>query len=396
MRRLLALSVLLAAGVAPGRAESYLIIPFFNLSKSANLDWIGESISETVREALVWNGVLALGRDDREEAAKRLSLRTSSRLTLASIIKLGETLDADRVIYGEFEWKPGEEAQEPPKGSLSITAHILDLKGMRRGPEFVERGPMADLSALQTRLAWRALKLVTPKAWPSEQEFFKSRPPVRIDAMENYIRGLLAPVEEQKHRFFTQAARLDTGFSQPCFQLGRMQWKEKRYRVAAQWLERVTAADAHYLEANFLLGLCRYYMSDYAGAAQAFEVVSRSVPLNEVYNNLGAAQSRENVPAALQNILKALDGDPTDPDYHFNAGYILWKQGNFTEAAERFRAVLDRTPEDKAAIMMLGRCLQQSGPRKGDLRTEGLERLKENYEETAYRQLKSILEARTR
>jgi len=33
---------------------------------------------------------------------------------------------------------------------------------------------------------------------------------LRVDAIENYIRGLVASAPEQKHRFFTQAARLDT------------------------------------------------------------------------------------------------------------------------------------------------------------------------------------------
>jgi hypothetical protein len=40
---------------------------------------------------------------------------------------------------------------------------------------------------------------------------------------------------------------------------------------------------------------------------------------------------------------------------------------------------------------MLGRALIQEGPRPGDPRTEARERLKINYEETAYRQLRAEL-----
>jgi tetratricopeptide (TPR) repeat protein len=90
-----------------------------------------------------------------------------------------------------------------------------------------------------------------------------------------------------------------------------------------------------------------------------------------------------------------LEGDPSDPDYHFNVGYALYKQGNLVAAAEKFRAVLDRNPEDAEATTMLGRCLK-SGPtalsKVSDVRADGLERLKKNYEETAYRQLKAVLE----
>jgi len=270
-----------------------------------------------------------------------------------------------------------------------MTAAVLDLERMALGPEFAESGAMEDLSSLQTRLAWKLLRFARPKDHPSEEEFFQSHAPVRIDAIENHVRGLLATTAEQKHRFFAQAARLDNNFSQPRFQLGRMQYEEKNYRVAAQWLEQVIAADSRYLEASFLLGLCRYFISDYKGALAAFETVERAAPLNEVYNNMGAAQSRLSQPEALANLLKAVEGDPADPDYQFNAGYVLWRQGDFGAAAERFQAVLDRNPEDAEAVQMLGRCLKQSGPRPGELKSEGLERLKTNHDETAHRQYRA-------
>ena len=40
---------------------------------------------------------------------------------------------------------------------------------------------------------------------------------------------------------------------------------------------------------------------------------------------------------------------------------------------------------------MLGRCLSKSAPRPADPRSEGLERLKLNFEMTAYRQLQAEL-----
>jgi len=214
---------------------------------------------------------------------------------------------------------------------------------------------------------------------------------LRVDAIESYIRGLLATAPERQHYFFTQAARLDARFSQPRFQLGRLHTQKKEYRAALSWLEHVDRADSHYFEAQFLLGICRYYTGDYAGAEAAFHLVSETVPLNEVFNNLGVSQSRRNEPRALENLGKALLGDSADPDYHFNLGYALWKRGEFEAAATSFRAALDRKPGDADATALLGRCLSRSGPRAGDPKSDGLERLKLNYEETAYRQLQAEL-----
>jgi tetratricopeptide (TPR) repeat protein len=275
-----------------------------------------------------------------------------------------------------------------------MAARILDLKRTRQSPEFEEIGALEDLASIETHLAWRCLSSLSPKSAPSEKDFRRERPPVRLDAMENYIRGLLAASAEQKHRLFTQAVRLDPRFSEPSFQLGKMAWDKKDYSLASGWLEKVNRTDSHFFEALFLLGLCRYHMADFAGAAKNLEIVAAAVPLNEVWNDLGAAQLRLRSPSALDNFRRALEGDSTDPDYHFNLGYALWQRGDFDKAAETFRALLDRNPDDAEAVLFLGRCLKKDGPRAGDPRSEGRERLKLNFEETAYRQLKAELESK--
>ena len=367
-----------------------MVLPFFNLSKSANLNWIGESLAETLREALSSEGLMALDRDDRVEAYRRLSIRPYSLLTTASVVKLGEVVDAEQVVFGGFDLKAVPDSAVKSRGSLQITARFLDLKHMQQGPEFREVGALEDLAALQGHLAWQLLKFLKREAAPSESEFRERHPGVRVDAIENYVRGLLAANPDEEHRFFTQAARLDSHYSQPCFQLGRLMWKKKEYKPAGDWFQKVAPADVHYHEANFFLGLCRYHTGDFAGAQAAFESVARIVPLNAVYNNLGAAESRTNLPDALANFRKALEGDASDPAYQFNVGYALWKQGDFQAAAENFRAVLEHNPDDTQASLLLARCLSRRGQRPGD--TEGLERLKTNYEENAYWQLKAVLQ----
>src|ERR1043166_3311783 len=291
MLRLLPLLLL----ALPLPAETVLVLPFFNQTKSPSLDWIGESISETVHEALSSEGILVLDRDDRLEAYRRLSLRPNAVLTRASIIKAGDALDAATGVYGQYELIP---TAAPSRGSLRITARILDLKRTRQGPEFQEVGALEDLAALETHLGWQSLQFLIPKSAPSEEEYRKARPAIRVDAIEAYVRGLLAPTTDQQHRLFTQAARLDERYSQPAFQLGKIYLAKNDYPIAAGWLEKVNRTDPHYLEAQFLLGLSRFYRGNFADAERSFETVAGSVPLNEVYNNLGAAPSRGGRPPA--------------------------------------------------------------------------------------------------
>jgi tetratricopeptide (TPR) repeat protein len=382
--------VCLCAG--PSFADNFLVLPFFNIGKSNNLDWVGESISETIREALTSEGVLTLDRDAREEAYRRLSIRPYSHLTKATVIRLAESLDADQVIFGTFEvMSPEAGTDTKTKGTLKISAQAVDLKKARRGPEYSEAGALEDLARLQSHLAWQSLQFVRPDRKLTEDQFRQRQTVVRVDAIESYIRGLLATSPEQKMKYFAQAVRLDPKYSHGNFELGHLHFQRKSYRQAADFLQRVSTEDVHYREATFLLGLSRFYLGEFPAAEQAFQIVAQQVPLNEVFNNLGAAQSRQNEGGALDNFKKALEGDSTDPDYHFNVGYALLQRGDLDAAAERFRAVLDRDPDDTEATTLLGRCLKKQVPKTGP-RSEGFERLKENYEESAYWQLKAVLE----
>ncbi|MDQ6679085.1 MAG: tetratricopeptide repeat protein [Acidobacteriota bacterium] len=364
-------------------ADTVAVLPLFNHSQISSLDWIGESAAETIRESLSSEGILALAREDRVEVFRRLSIRSNARLTKASVIKVGESLDAGQVIFGEYEVTGVGGDRE-----IRLTARMVNLKKFREGPEFEQAGPLEDLSMLETRMAWNFVHVLGPKAAETEAGFLTLRSPVRIDAVELYIRGLLSNSGEQKQRLFTKAATLDERFSQPAFQLGRMYWERKDWKASERWLERVTRADSHYLEALFLTGLCRYYQGDFFEAIKQFQAVLTELPLNEVYNNLGAAQSRKGLAGADENLKKALEGDEADPDYWFNTGYWEWKTSNYFAAADRFRAVLDRSPGDTEAMAFLGRCLRKEGQRPGD-KTEGRERVKTTFEETAFRQLQA-------
>jgi tetratricopeptide (TPR) repeat protein len=392
MKLLQALVVVCLCARTPAFAENILVLPFFNLSGDSNLDWIGESISETIREALASEGVIALSRDDREEAYRRLALRPQTQLTRATVLRVGEFLDADQVIYGQFTFTQPEGDQPRVKGTIRIVANTVDLKKARRGPEYTELGALEDLASLQTHLAWQTMHYVTKNTAVSEEEFRSKRPAIRVEAIESHVRGLLASAPEQKLKLFTQAVQLDPRYSQASFELGRLYWARKNYRMAADQLRHVASWDVRYREANFLLGLCRYQLGEFAAAEGAFRSIVEIVPLNEVWNNLAAAQSRQNSSSALANFSKALEGDPADPDYHFNVGYALLRKGEFEAAAERFRAVLERNPNDAEATAMLGRALRAHPEKTVLTRSEGIERLKLNFEESAWLQLKAVLD----
>jgi len=381
--RFLTSGVLLLAATTLARAETIAILPFANISAPATsnaprLDWMGAAIAETVREALAARGADVLSREEVTAAYASLRLRPLAELTQASILKLAGTLKADRVLYGTFSYT---------SPTLMIRGRILKRQTFEQTPPLEEIGVLENLPGLEAHLSWRVLGLLIPGAAPPEAEYASLRTPVRLDAEESYIRGLLASTPEQREKDFRQAARLEPTYWRPAFELGKILMTRKSYREAATWLELVQPSDAAYPEAAFLLGISKFRSGDTLASQEIFSKLSETVPASGIFNNLGAAQSRNSLPAAAGNFRKALAADPSDSDYHFNLGYVLWKTAQFDAAADEFRAVVERFPGDTMATLLLGRSLTKRAPRKDapeDARLLSLERIKDSFADLGY------------
>jgi tetratricopeptide (TPR) repeat protein len=373
--------------------QSILVLPFANSTAVRGLDWIGESIAETLRDRLVAAGLPhVFERAERQEAFRRLSVRPYVPLTKATALKIGLSVDADLVLYGDYEILAPPTAAITPQSSVRFTARVLDGRLLQGGLEYASTGRLEELAVLQNHLAWQTLQALAPALAPSFTDFDRSNPPIRVGAIESYVRGLNAIKADDKYRFLSEAVKLDERYSQARFELGRLQLDRHNYRDAAVWLDQVPPSDVHYLEALFFLGIARYRAGDYAAAERAFERVLVDLPLSRVLNNLALAQARQSRAKGAETLAKAREENPTDPDYAFNTGYLLWRQGQFKAAIAPFEDALSRNSEDSEAAMFLGICQRADPASLKEAPLEGRERLKTRLDETAYRQLKMLVE----
>lgn len=375
---------------AAANAATVLVLQFHNGSQYSDLDWVGESISETLKDEFSAHHQIVFSRDLRAEAQKRLSLRPGADFTKATLIRLGQTLDADYVYYGTFDaaLTPGSTALKD--SSIQISAHVIDLRKLREGPDLAEAGKLSDVTRLQEHLAWEYLRFMDPSADLPLETFLAPAKLRRADAEESYIRGLLSTSKEQQQKWFMQALALDSHFANPAYELGKLALVRKDYRQAVTWLRRIPEADSRYPEARFRLGLAAYHVADYSSAANYFREILKNYPLNEVYNDLGAAEEQLNQPAAAEDFGHALEGDPNDTAYLFNLGASLFRHGNFDEAEKRLQAVLSRDPDDQEALALLGRVQRHEFTPPNKLAAPL--RLKSNFDLTAFRQLKAVVQ----
>jgi len=129
---------------AESRHETLLIFPFENESRMANLDWLGEGLSELTAERIEDRGVNVLSREDRLATLERMGLPDSARFSHATIVKIATEADADAVVYGRFH-SDGKTA--------TLEARVLHLSPPSLSPTLTETSAMQDLLRAHARLS---------------------------------------------------------------------------------------------------------------------------------------------------------------------------------------------------------------------------------------------------
>src|SRR4029077_5935092 len=83
-----------------------------------------------------------------------------------------------------------------------------------------DSGPLNSLMDLQAGVAWHLLS-ANDRTYPlSPKEFAKLHPPLRLDAFEHFVRGLIASEDEPRLRELREAARLEPIWPAPASALG--------------------------------------------------------------------------------------------------------------------------------------------------------------------------------
>jgi len=365
-----------------------LILPLENQGGSALQDWIGESVAEALGEQFRHPEVYVVSRDERFAAFEQLGLPPSLTLSRATIIRLAELTAADIVVLGSFQIRGA---------TLTLSAQCLEMKRPRLSVAYQQSGPLAELLGLQEQLGAALRKEAHLPVSPAP-----SRPRLRLDAWESYVRGLSTPDAAQRIRLLREAARLEPSAAGPAFALGKIYFQRHDYAAAVPWLLRLKKDDSAYLEASFLLGIAYLQLGDLERAEYAFRAVTETLPLNEAFNNLGVAQSLRRDKAAVESFQRAADGDPLDADYSFNLGCYYFRAGDYVQAARVLREALAKSPGDGQARAMLAASQDRLNQRLQNSRSRAaaekddslarLDRIKPNYEEPGFRQLRMALE----
>ena len=327
----------MAFGQAAPGTQTVLVLPFDNSTHQPGLEWISEAFPEVLGQRLDTQSLFLISRDDRQYAFDRMGIPVNLHASRATLYRIAAQLDADYIILGSYSFD-GQ--------TFTARAQVLDMKALRLSPDQVESGPLTDLIAIQTALAWDVLREIRPAFSEPRQGFLQRAPAIRLDAFENFIRGVVASGAAEKIRYLKAAVAINPHYAQAILLLGKTYFAAHDYEQAALWFAKLPSSDSAAAEANFLLGLCEYHLGHFDKASDAFKATAERVPLTEVLNNIGAAENRRGHREAAEYFEKAVAADPSDPDYHFNLAVALYRKGDIAGAQRQLRETLSRRPND--------------------------------------------------
>ncbi|MGA8111320.1 MAG: tetratricopeptide repeat protein, partial [Acidobacteriaceae bacterium] len=376
-----------------------LVLPFENRSGVGNLDWVSEAFPDILNRRLNSAGFLTIGRGDRLYAFDHLGLPGNLEPTRATAIRIAQMLDADYVIFGHYALSgqaAAGQAGHPTGNGIQATAEILDVTALRLGPAITQSGSMDRLPDMINQLAWQVTRQLDPTYGVEEQTFVAADRNLPEDAFQNYLQGLVGDSPAQNIEDLQSAVTADPQFTPALLALGRAFFSDQDYDQAAAALGRVPKDTRDALEAAFYRGLAFFYTGNYKEAEDAFAFVSNQLPLPEVVNNQGVAESRRGKDAAAL-FQQAVAADPRDPDYHFNLAVALAHRGDTTGAEKELEETLKLRPADQEAQQV---AVQLKEPAKPDpdpghavADEQGpLERIKRGYSEAGFRQAAFELE----
>lgn len=349
-----------AAG-APAAHGSFLVFPFENTGGGPRLDWLGEGLEELTIQRLSTAGEQVFTHEARLAELERYGLPSSGKFSRATMLRLAEELDADLVVFGNYTYDGR---------ILTVQARLLRVSPAALLPAVRETGLLETLMDLHTRVVWRLLSSYKGNFRLSLAEFSRAQRPLRLDAFEHYIRGLLAVEEEPRQRELREAVRLEPEWPDPAFALGQLAFARRDCATAIAWFSRIPRTHERYIEAMFSTGVCRLWTNEPDRAEAAFSELqtalhhasSDSGDLPEILNNLAIARVRAGkVPLAKEDLRRAADLDPDENDYPFNLGLIALRAEDLDGAISEFREALQREPDDAEARALLILALERAG-----------------------------------
>ena len=317
-----------------GPTMSLAIVPFYNASGDASLNWMGASIAQALSTDIGQSPhVRSVSAGRLQQVLQDLRVSPQSQMDLSLLKRIAEYTNADTIIYGEYE-RMGEQTR--------IVATLRDVKNDRDITLNTDVANEKELLGSIEKLAGKVrLKLAAnSEVFKELQDHSQHVTTKSIPALRAYDEGLQlkrAGNNTQAVKKFEEATAQDSGFAmafsklaQTYAALGYDDKAEQASRRAVELSDNLPAQDKLLIAADHA-GI----LHDPAKAIAAYEQLAKV--------------------------------NPDDTDAQFALAKLYEDSGNFDQAKKYLAKVLQSDPNYVQALLASGRVDIKSGDAQGSL-----------------------------
>lgn len=222
------------AWAADSPATTVAVMPFTNLMKNPDLDWLSEGIAETLTTKLGYvKSIRLVERLRIDKAINEIGLGQSGAIDEATAAKAGKLVGASTVVAGAYQ-KAGEK--------LRLTARFIAVSTGLVSNTAMTTGQLGDIFDLEDAIADNVLKTLQVTPTVTEKKKVLENPTTSLTAYENFSKGLNFMKEKNLDAAgdsFKKAAAADPNFTEAKENLAFVNWARPSMN-ASLYLQRVS------------------------------------------------------------------------------------------------------------------------------------------------------------
>ena len=357
---------------------SIAVLPFDNLSRNPDHDYIADGISENITSVL--SRITELFVIDRN----------STFVYKGKAIKVqhvAEDLGVRYVLEGSVQ---------KSEDSIRVTAQLIDaLNGFHLWSERYDR-KLKDIFSIQDDISMSVLVAIQVRLTEGEQTLIQVRDTKNLKAYEKQHQAMSLirsgnPVDNLKARkLFKEVITIDPNYTGAYrwlgvshlmdIWLGLSNSKTETIELAFEYCQKALSLDDNNSGNLLLLGMIHLHKGEYN---KAIDTCNRALALNpnfaDVYAILGMIFNYIGEHEESVHVLnKAIRLNPFPPDHYITDLAVAYRSlGQYEKAIEGSKKVLDRNPDNFFAWDNLVHCYTALGEEK-EARQAGMEMLRLN------------------
>jgi len=364
----------------PVFAKNIAVMPFENITKDADKNWIGAGFAETLTTKLCKvKEVNLLEREQLSKILDEIKFQKSGLVDESTAVQTGKMYGVDVMVFGSYQVM-GD--------TLRVSARFVDVETRKVIDTAETTGDMADIFKLQDNIAFSLMDSLKVVLGEKEKQEVTVNPTEDLTAYQWYSKGNDAfnlKLYNEAIECYQEAINLDPKHADAYDNMGFAYYRKGNYDSAIEMCEKAISINPEYANAYDNMGVIYAHKGDFDKAIEMYEkAISINPEFAEAYDNMGSAYAKKgnydkaiyvnigkdksiaytkkgNYDKAIELFEKAISINPEYADAYFNMGLAYDYKGNYDKAIEMYEKAVSINTKYAAAYNNMGSAYDDKG-----------------------------------